>query len=31
MNTKQTNNLSVRWVYLGLGVIAMLFAGILYA
>lgn len=31
MNTKQTNNLSVRWFYLGLGVIAMLFAGILYA
>lgn len=31
MNTNQTNNLSVRWFYLGLGVIAMLFAGILYA
>ena len=31
MNTNQTNNLSVRWIYLGLGVIAMLFAGILYA
>ena len=31
MNTNQTNNLSVRWFYLSLGVIAMLFAGILYA
>ena len=28
-NTKQ--NLSVRWLYLGVGVIAMLFAGVLYA
>ncbi len=31
MNTKQKNNLSVRWIYLIIGVIAMLFAGILYA
>ena len=28
-NTKQ--NLSVRWAYLVIGVIAMLFAGIIYA
>lgn len=28
-NTKQTT--SVRWFYLAIGVIAMLFAGILYA
>ena len=29
MNNKQ--NLSVRWIYLGIGVISMLFSGVLYA
>ena len=28
---KTTNNLSIRWFYLVIGVIAMLFAGVLYA
>ena len=28
---KHTSNLNIRWFYLGIGVIAMLFAGVLYA
>ena len=28
---KNTTNLNVRWFYLAIGVIAMLFAGVLYA
>ena len=29
--SKSKNNLSVRWAYMSVGVIAMLFAGVLYA